>query len=46
MKSSKDSNWQAHPSRTGVFIGAFGLILSAIPMLTPAFLRLRNVSDE
>ncbi|MCC9173482.1 MFS transporter [Arthrobacter sp. zg-Y179] len=29
--------------RAGVLIGALGLVLSAVPMLTPAFLRLRAV---
>nr|WP_304661498.1 MFS transporter [Arthrobacter sp. zg-Y238] len=29
--------------RAGVLIGAVGLVLSALPMLTPAFLRLRTI---
>ncbi|MCQ1994590.1 MFS transporter [Arthrobacter sp. zg-Y1171] len=29
--------------RAGVLIGAVGLVLSAVPMLTPAFLRLRTI---
>lgn len=30
--------------RTGILIGAIGLVISALPMLTPTFLRLKNLN--
>lgn len=33
-------------ARTGIFIGALGLVLSAIPMLTPSFLRIRDTDGS